>query len=352
MPLPPATRHRSISITAVTRKANSTHDSGSVVRAAPTADDFVAELRRLRAQAGDPPLRQLHQIAQKRISEAPGRHRMDPLPPSTTSEILSGKRLPRLPRLEFVESYVAACLSSSGLDEPAITAEVTRWRELWRSLTTPEKPAASAQPMLADRPSRRRVLTLAAVFLAGLGIGIAGTLSWTSRPLPTANAATPETPDTCLSPGTTPPAGQDVLRLPPTGQRTGSWWANKPTIATLTTDGPQFQADIAAGTARPGDVIIVKSDVTLVKGRSYALAFSATADRATTIRVRAQDSQPPAYQESYDREVSVDQTPCTHLYQFVAQKSSTHSELTFQVGGRPHDFRLQVRDITLTETPI
>ncbi|GAA2887768.1 hypothetical protein Acy02nite_82200 [Actinoplanes cyaneus] len=145
--------------------------------------------------------------------------------------------------------------------------------------------------------------------------------------------------------------GNDALRLPPAGQETGSWWVNDAGTAALETDGRRFRADVAAGTSRPGDVIIVKSDVALIEGRSYALSFSATADRSTTIRVRVQDSQPPAYLPSYDREVSVDQGTCLHLYRFVARRTSAHSELTFQVGGRPQDFQLRVGDTSLVETP-
>lgn len=281
---------------------------------------------------------------------------MEPLPPSTTSEVLSGKRLPRLPRLEFVESYVTACLSASGLDEPALNAEVARWRELWRAVAAPERLAEPAGAGRPDRSPPRRPLTLlVVVFVAGLGGGIAGTLGWTRLQLSAATrtaVAEPsaEAPDVCLPPATALPQGQDVLQLPPAGQRAGSWWVNEARAAALSTDGRQFRADVTAGTSRPGDVIIVKSDIALVQGRSYALSFAAAADRATTIRVRVQDSRPPAYQDSYDREVSVDQNTCLHRYQFVAKKTSAHSELTFQVGGRPHDFRLEVRDTSLTTT--
>ncbi|SNY24951.1 carbohydrate binding domain-containing protein [Paractinoplanes atraurantiacus] len=314
--------------------------------AARNAEAFVAELRRLRARAGDPSFRHLSRLA---AAQRPA----DPLPPSTISDVLAGKRLPRLPRLEFVEAYVAACLTAEGQDEPGITAEVARWRALWRSLATPEKLEEQADSVRPEQPPRRRRLTLlalaAAVFLAGLGAGVAGTLGWTGRHRAVADPATAA--DTCVPAGTAPPAGQDVLRLPSPGRKTGSWWVNDTGAATLSTDGRRFRADVIAGTSRPGDLIIVKSDVTLVQGRAYALTFSAAADRATTIRVRVQDSQPPAYQASHDREVSVGRDTCHHHYRFVAQKSSDHSELTFQVGGRPHDFQLHVSNAALVALP-
>ncbi|MBB4743075.1 hypothetical protein BJY16_006534 [Actinoplanes octamycinicus] len=316
------------------------------VRTVGTAEDFVAELRRLRVRAGDPSLRQLQRIAGKRIADVPDGHRLDPLSPSTTSEVLGGKRLPRLPRLEFVESYVAACLIADGLDEPAIAAELEVWRQLWCGLATPEQ-SAEPVPEQPPRPRHRLTLPVAAVVIFAAGVAAGWAIHRPAGPAgPDAEAA-----DTCLAPGAAAPAGQDVLRLPPAGQQGGSWWVNKPAVARLSGDGRRFRADVTSGAARPGDVIIVKSDVALVAGRSYALAFSAAADRATTIRVRVQDSRPPDYQASYDRELSVDQGACRHLYRFVAQHTSAHSELTFQVGGRPHDFQLRVDDPILVETP-
>ncbi|MEU8663467.1 hypothetical protein [Actinoplanes philippinensis] len=298
-----------------------------------TAEDFLDDLRRLRGQAGDPSFRQLSRIS------------AGALPPSTISDVLAGKRLPRLPRIEFVEAYVAACTRFSGRDDAETAAEVARWRDRWRALATPEKVEEPAAPPRRRSPAPLR---LAAVFLAGLGVGVAGTLGWTGRHTPVADAAEVEPPDTCVPEGTPGPAGQDVLGLPSPGQKGGSWWVNEPRMASLSTDGHRFRADISAGTSRPGDVLVVKGDVALVQGRSYALAFVAAADRATTIRVRVQDNHPPAYQPSYDRELNVDPASCRHIYHFVAEKSSEHSELTFQVGGRPYDFRLQISDPILT----
>ncbi|MFI5936339.1 hypothetical protein [Actinoplanes sp. NPDC051494] len=333
-----------------------------MVRVSPAPDspeDFVADLRRLRAHAGDLSFRNLNRIAQKRIADELGEARLDPLSPSTTSEVLSGKRLPRLPRLEFVESYVAVCLSASGLDEPGIAAGVARWRERWRLLSAPGKPDEPVESVRTPAPRRPALLPLAVVFLVGLAIGVAGTLGWTGRRLPRADAAAGQpsagqpsagAPDVCVSPETALPAGQDVLRLPPAGRKTGSWWVNDTRMAALSTDGRRFEAAVTAGTSRPGDILVVKGDVELVKGRTYVLAFTAAADLATTVRVRVQDSEPQVWQASDDREVLVDQDPCRHLYRFVAQKSSTHSELTFQVGGRAHSFHLRVLDAALVET--
>ncbi|MEU8820092.1 hypothetical protein [Actinoplanes sp. NPDC048796] len=315
---------------------SSSVDDPAAVR---TADDFVAELRQLRVRAGNPSLRQLSRLADQRIAAAQGDARPDPLPPSTTSEVLAGKRLPRLPRYEFVESFVTACLRAGGQDEPAIAAELTRWRAAWCALSEPETPAEPA-----PRPPRRGLAPplVAVVFLAGIGAGVAGTLAWPDWRRPTVTPVA-ESADACLPSGRPAPAGSDVL-----GRAAPKWWVNNDTAA-LTEQGHRFRADVAAGTKAPGDVVIVKSDVDLVQGRPYTLAFTAITDRATTIRVRVQDS-PPTYQESYTRDLPSDATACRHEYRFVAAKTSAHSELTFQVGGHPEDFHLEVADIALVET--
>ncbi|PZG15685.1 hypothetical protein C1I95_19050 [Micromonospora craterilacus] len=65
---------------------------------------------------------------------------MEALPSSTTHEVLAGKRLPRLPRLEFVESFVRACLRARRRPEHEIETEVERWRQAWRALTATPTP--------------------------------------------------------------------------------------------------------------------------------------------------------------------------------------------------------------------
>lgn len=314
-----------------------------------TAGEFVAELRQLRTIAGQPSFRQLSRAADQRIASTPGGAKPDPLPPSTTSEVLAGKRLPRLPRLEFVESYVGACLRLAGLDEAAIAAEVARWRAAWCTLAEPEAPPEPVEAADPVPPRRGLALPLVVVvFLAGVGTGVAGTWNWASRPRATAASApalerspAPQRSDVCLPPESADPAGQDVL-----GRAARPWWVNNRKAATLREDGDRFRVDVVKGTKSPGDVLIIKSGVELVQGRPYALAFTALADRATTIRVRVQDS-PPTYLESHTVDLAVAPSACRHVYRFVGAATSAQSELTFQVGGQAQDFRLTIADVVL-----
>jgi hypothetical protein len=72
--------------------------------------DYVERLNHLRVWAGKPSLRCLAVLAGTAIR--PDGHRVDRLPPSTVSDVLTGKRLPDLPRMELVRTYVAACLTA------------------------------------------------------------------------------------------------------------------------------------------------------------------------------------------------------------------------------------------------
>lgn len=344
-------------------------DSGGGRSSQPrSAQEFIAELRRLRAQAGLPSFRDLSRVAERRAAASVEGRRSEPLPPSTTSEILAGKRLPRMPRLEFVESYVAACLASGNVDEHLVDAEVARWRDLWRSLaehddpepaTTADAPASTGP----GRPHRSRWIawsTLVATFVAGVGAGVAGSRLLVDEQ---ATAGAPgagveaSAAETCAAPSGAPsPAGRDVL-WSPTSPTTGAeasnpamtWWVNDVNTVHLDEDGRAFDAAVPGGTARAGDLIIVKSDVLLQQGRHYALAFTASVDRPTTVLVRVQDSLPPIYQPSHMRQVAATAVPCRYTHRFTAVKTSARSELTFQVGGHEHAFRLRVSDVVLVE---
>jgi hypothetical protein len=295
-------------------------------------NDFVAELRRLRAQAGAPSFRELGRIADRRRTEQ--------LPPSTTSEVLAGKRLPKLPRLEFVESYVAACLSRAGVAEERIAEETAYWRQAWRSVAQAEPPEAPSSP---GRHRWQVWALVAAAFVAGTAVGTAGTRWYgATHPGEVAVAGTDQSEDdACVVPG--PVAGsRDVLA------GTGPWWVNDGHL-TLDAGDRTFGVTVRPGTSVPGDAIIVKSAVPLIAGRHYALTFTARADRPARFRVRAQDNKPPDYAPSFERELPVGPEACHRRYEFTGGRTSSQSELTFQVGGRPGEFRLTVTAVSLVE---
>lgn len=113
---------------------------------AATAAQFVEQLNRLRRWAGQPSYRVLRELAG--VKTGADGARIDVLPASTAHEILAGKRLPRLPRLDFVESFVAACLRKAGLGPAEIEQELERWRQSWRILS------GIGPPEMDDPPAR------------------------------------------------------------------------------------------------------------------------------------------------------------------------------------------------------
>ncbi|MEU8240913.1 hypothetical protein AB0C07_21940 [Actinoplanes missouriensis] len=334
-----------------------TAESEAEISAA-TPEEFVAALRRLRTRVGDPSFRQLSKVAERRAAAAPAGKAPELLPPSTTSEILAGRRLPRLPRREFVEAYVAACLCASGAAEAVITAEVARWRQMWHTLADPEDVPERAG---SRRPYRTGVVVVA-VFLAGTAVGAQGIRWWDARtpaagavaaPPAVAGSPDPGSPgagspdaDRCAEPGAADPSGRDVLGV---AAAPDAWWSSHATAIRLDAAGAGFEATVSGGTAQPGDLLVAKKDVTLVEGRGYGLAFTADADHATTIRVRVQEGEGPLYYPSFMRDVAVDESGCRHVYRFTAARSNPLSELTFQFGGHPEDVTVRLSGVMLVE---
>lgn len=145
-------------------------------------EEFRALLVQLRAWAGQPSLRTLRTLGGRTV--AASGHQIDRLPPSTTSDVLTGRAGGRLPRWEFTSAFVAACLRAGRWPREEGEEYVERWRMAWRAVdgsvvapdgrdgVLPADPPAQA----ADAPVRRRnngvVWSVAGVAL-GLLAGLA-----------------------------------------------------------------------------------------------------------------------------------------------------------------------------------
>ncbi|MFC7276387.1 ATP-binding protein [Paractinoplanes rhizophilus] len=92
---------------------------------------FVESLKELRRWAGQPSLRRLRQLGG--TVRAVSGHEVPALPPSTVSSVL---RRPELPRLEFVEAFVTACLRARDASPEEIRAALDDWRASWRAAGT------------------------------------------------------------------------------------------------------------------------------------------------------------------------------------------------------------------------
>jgi tetratricopeptide (TPR) repeat protein len=106
-----------------------------------TAARFIERLAELRQWAGRPSLRRLRQLGGQ--TRAPSGDLIDALPPSTVSYLLRGEQLPRL---DFVEAFVTACLRARQTPADQITVAVRRWQASWRTLAGPAVPPAAPVP--------------------------------------------------------------------------------------------------------------------------------------------------------------------------------------------------------------
>lgn len=117
---------------------------------------FVRQLNQLRLWAGQPSLRRLEQLGGS--TRAASGHLTKALPASTTSYVLSGKAGARLPRLRFVERFVASCLTACGHPVGQGSRYLRRWTQTWRALAsepaapTPPEPPASDEGALRQLP--------------------------------------------------------------------------------------------------------------------------------------------------------------------------------------------------------
>ncbi|MFG1711357.1 BREX system ATP-binding domain-containing protein, partial [Nonomuraea sp. M3C6] len=97
------------------------------------AAGFVERLNQLRVWAGRPSFRRLTALGG--TTTTPDRDVVDLLPRSTLSDVLTGKRLPELPRMELVGAFVAACLTACALPPDVIDTVVEQWLAEWRRLS-------------------------------------------------------------------------------------------------------------------------------------------------------------------------------------------------------------------------
>ncbi|WP_133904885.1 carbohydrate binding domain-containing protein [Actinophytocola oryzae] len=312
-----------------------------------TPADFVADLNRLRVWAGQPSLRQLEKLSGQPLAG----QGTEPLPSSTTSEILAGRRLPRLPRLEFVESFVAACLRARELDDEAVEQTVDRWRTAWRGVETGDASGRSWSPRVPAV-----VAAAVVIFAAGVLVGVTGTRlldQGDSAASPTTTTAAPVASRPCLPPDEPPARG--TVSMGPAGTPSvddhdpADWWSNVSTVA-LTTNPKGFTVAVPSGSTMSWEVLAIRSGITLTAGHRYRFDFTASANRAVAIQTRIQDKAPPLYRPALVESVPVATTPCRRAYTFTVNSTSPATgEVTFQLGGQGA-YTLTIDDPVLVDT--
>jgi hypothetical protein len=126
-----------------------------------TPEDLRGQLVELRAWAGQPSLRHLRALGGRTV--AASGHEVDRLPPSTISDVLSGRSGPRLPRWEFTAAFVAACLRAARWPKEDSPDYLETWRLAWRAVDSGAVDVAGevagdgvAQPVLRPAPTQER----------------------------------------------------------------------------------------------------------------------------------------------------------------------------------------------------
>lgn len=333
---------------------------------ASTATDLVAQLKALRLWAGRPSYRTLRDLAGVRPGS--GDPPLEALPTSTTHEILTGKRLPRLPRLDFVEAYVAACLRAGRCPPAEIDAEVERWRQGWRELAgtgdvisvgadaaglnaaPPSRPgtgpAERADQVVNQRigwlrrPPRRLVQAVVAVVLLTGGAVIGGAVDryLSGRPA-----------DSHAGPGNTL---NNLVFNGTFTRQVEPWWTHGPVPMRL--ERGQALVPVHGGTAKAWDEMVGQSGISLRKDHTYTLTFDVSADARRTFRVLVQTEKPP-YTQVFGEDIPV--TPLAaagrqqHAFRFTSFLTTYEGQVVFQFGGPGPGYTVRLDNVSLVEHP-
>ncbi|MDR7277457.1 hypothetical protein J2S41_004235 [Catenuloplanes atrovinosus] len=325
---------------------------------------FVAALIQLRAWAGQPSLRTLRDLARPAGA----------LPTSTVHEILAGQRLPRL---QFVEAYVRACLRAHGDAGPGTEAVLDQWREAWRRLASgrsPSAPRGSAAPsplppaeivtpallpvagpppreiIASTMPPRRSSSPVAAVagFLAGLVLGGAGV--W-FLPEPAAERGAPASVPSeglCASAPPERPGGPELIVNGGFDRPLGRPWRTSSAKVELTAADDALVAHVMGGTGNPWDAMVVHDGLALRAGASYTLLFRISANVPARVRVTVQDGAPPDSHAALVRDVPAGPRPCLVALTFTAGRDTAAGELSFGAGGLRTAYSLTLDDVSLS----
>src|SRR6185437_5489501 len=121
-------------------------------------DGFVAGLKRVSRAAGAPSYAQLESISGKLLrQQPPGGVRFVALAPSTTSEILGGRRK-QAPKWQWVLTFLTALQAAAregGLDA-AVVGTIEEWKRKHEAVLATQEAAAAPPPHRAPQHGSRR----------------------------------------------------------------------------------------------------------------------------------------------------------------------------------------------------
>lgn len=126
---------------------------------------------------------------------------------------------------------------------------------------------------------------------------------------------------------------------------TAPWWTTGNVTAGLT-DG-RLCADIPGGTTNRWDAAVGQNDITLVKGESYRLSFSASGTpQGNVLRAIVGLSAAP-YDTYFEVSPQLNVSGDSYAYTFTSPVDTAQGQVGFQVGGNADPFTFCMDDVSL-----
>ncbi|MDO0938709.1 glycoside hydrolase family 9 protein [Streptomyces sp. DG2A-72] len=126
---------------------------------------------------------------------------------------------------------------------------------------------------------------------------------------------------------------------------TDPWWTTSNVTAGLS--GGQLCADVPGGTANRWDAAVGQNDVTLVKGESYRISFTANGTpEGHVVRAIVGLSVAP-YDTWFEVSPQLSVSGNSYAYTFTSPVDTTQGQVGFQLGGQADDWRFCMDDVSL-----
>ncbi|WP_210587209.1 glycoside hydrolase family 9 protein [Streptomyces sp. GESEQ-35] len=126
---------------------------------------------------------------------------------------------------------------------------------------------------------------------------------------------------------------------------TDPWWTTSNVTAALS--GGQLCADVPGGTANRWDAAVGQNDITLVKGESYRISFTANgAPEGHVVRAVVGLSVAP-YDTWFEVSPQLSASGTSYAYTFTSPVDTTQGQVGFQLGGQADDWRFCMDDVSL-----
>ncbi|WP_341720418.1 carbohydrate binding domain-containing protein [Micromonospora sp. FIMYZ51] len=127
---------------------------------------------------------------------------------------------------------------------------------------------------------------------------------------------------------------------------TASWWRSN-TATQLSVDGQRLRVGVGGGTAQPWEDLVGQSGLTLRAGRSYRIAFDASASTARAVQAVVQREAAP-HTAPFSRSINLTTSPQHFSFTFTSPLAASDGQVMFHFGGGPA-FTAWLDNVSLVE---